>query len=104
MPLWIGICAIRIQPSLHARDAGLSRGDEPEQFRAPLQTGDWRQPRPLLQKLRIAGAKPLLENNHCTVQEISDSDGDQDVGLFPSSYFSDIPAFHPVLSREIRSL
>jgi YesN/AraC family two-component response regulator len=35
-----------------------------------------------LQKLRIAAAKRLLENNHRTMQEISDAVGYQDVAFF----------------------
>jgi transcriptional regulator GlxA family with amidase domain len=43
-------------------------------------TGD--SPLIYLQKLRIAAAKRLLENNHRTVQEISDAVGYQDVAFF----------------------
>ena len=43
-------------------------------------TGD--SPLTYLQKLRVAAAKRLLENNHRTIQEISDAVGYQDVAFF----------------------
>jgi transcriptional regulator GlxA family with amidase domain len=43
-------------------------------------TGD--SPLIYLQKLRIAAARRLLENNHRSMQEISDSVGYQDVAFF----------------------
>ena len=43
-------------------------------------TGD--SPLMYLQKLRIAAARRLLENNHRSVQEISDAVGYQDVAFF----------------------
>jgi len=43
-------------------------------------TGD--SPLIYLQKLRVAAAKRMLENNHRTVQEISDAVGYQDVAFF----------------------
>jgi YesN/AraC family two-component response regulator len=39
-----------------------------------------------LQKLRIAAAKRLLENNHHTMHEISDAVGYQDVAFFRSLF------------------
>jgi transcriptional regulator GlxA family with amidase domain len=47
-------------------------------------TGD--SPLAYLQKLRIAAAKRLLENNHRTMQEISDAVGYQDVAFFRSLF------------------
>jgi transcriptional regulator GlxA family with amidase domain len=47
-------------------------------------TGDT--PLAYLQKLRIAGAKRLLENSHRTMQEISESVGYQDVAFFRSLF------------------
>jgi transcriptional regulator GlxA family with amidase domain len=47
-------------------------------------TGD--SPLIYLQKLRIAAAKRLLENNHRTMQEISDAVGYQDVAFFRSLF------------------
>ena len=43
-------------------------------------TGD--SPLIYLQKLRIAAARRLLENNHRSMQEISDAVGYQDVAFF----------------------
>ena len=43
-------------------------------------TGD--SPLIYLQKLRVAAAKRLLENDHRTMQEVSDAVGYQDVAFF----------------------
>jgi transcriptional regulator GlxA family with amidase domain len=62
--------------ALPTRGARSSRRDELAQFHAPFPkqaTDD--SPLAYSQKLRIAGARRLLENNRCTMQEISDAVG-----------------------------
>ena len=61
-----------------AHRAGMSLRNFVRRFKQA--TGD--SPLAYLQKLRIAAAKRLLENNHCTMQEISDAVGYQDVAFF----------------------
>lgn len=61
-----------------ARRAGMSLRNFVRRFKQA--TGD--SPLTYLQKLRIAAARRLLENNHCTMQEISDAVGYQDVAFF----------------------
>jgi transcriptional regulator GlxA family with amidase domain len=61
-----------------ARRVGMSVRNFVRRFK--LATGD--SPLIYLQKLRIAAAKRMLENNHRTMQEISDAVGYQDVAFF----------------------
>jgi transcriptional regulator GlxA family with amidase domain len=61
-----------------ARRVGMSLRNFVRRFKHA--TGD--SPLTYLQKLRIAAAKRLLENNHRTIQEISDAVGYQDVAFF----------------------
>jgi len=61
-----------------ARRVGMSLRNFVRRFKQA--TGD--SPLAYLQKLRIAAAKRLLENNHRTMQEISDAVGYQDVAFF----------------------
>ena len=61
-----------------ARRVGMSLRNFVRRFKQA--TGD--SPLTYLQKLRIAAAKRLLENNHRTIQEISDAVGYQDVAFF----------------------
>ncbi len=61
-----------------ARRAGMSLRNFVRRFKEA--TGDT--PLNYVQKLRIASAKRLLENEHCTMQEISDAVGYQDVAFF----------------------
>lgn len=61
-----------------ARRAGMSLRNFVRRFKQA--TGD--SPLIYLQKLRVAAAKRLLENNHRTVQEIGDAVGYQDVAFF----------------------
>jgi len=61
-----------------ARRVGMSLRNFVRRFK--LATGD--SPLAYLQKLRIAAAKRLLENNHRTMQEVSDAVGYQDVAFF----------------------
>ena len=61
-----------------ARRAGMSLRNFVRRFKQA--TGD--SPLAYLQKLRVAAAKRLLENNHRTMQEISDAVGYQDVAFF----------------------
>jgi len=61
-----------------ARRAGMSLRNFVRRFKQA--TGD--SPLTYLQKLRVAAAKRLLENNHRTIQEISDAVGYQDVAFF----------------------
>src|SRR6476659_1943637 len=61
-----------------AHRAGMSLRNFVRRFKQA--TGD--SPLAYLQKLRIAAAKRLLENNHRTMQEISDAVGYQDVAFF----------------------
>ena len=65
-----------------ARRAGMSLRNFVRRFKQA--TGD--SPLAYLQKLRIAAAKRLLENNHRTMQEISDAVGYQDVAFFRSLF------------------
>jgi len=61
-----------------AHRAGMSLRNFVRRFKQA--TGD--SPLAYLQKLRVAAAKRLLENNHRTMQEISDAVGYQDVAFF----------------------
>src|SRR6184192_359142 len=61
-----------------ARRVGMSLRNFVRRFKQA--TGD--SPLMYLQKLRIAAARRLLENNHRSVQEISDAVGYQDVAFF----------------------
>ena len=61
-----------------ARRVGMSLRNFVRRFKEA--TGD--SPLMYLQKLRIAAARRLLENNHRSVQEISDAVGYQDVAFF----------------------
>src|SRR5262250_47979 len=61
-----------------AQRAGMSLRNFVRRFKHA--TGD--SPLAYLQKLRVAAAKRLLENNHRTMQEISDAVGYQDVAFF----------------------
>ena len=61
-----------------ARRVGMSLRNFVRRFKRA--TGD--SPLIYLQKLRVAAAKRLLENDHRTVQEISDAVGYQDVAFF----------------------
>jgi transcriptional regulator GlxA family with amidase domain len=61
-----------------ARRAGMSLRNFIRRFKQA--TGD--SPLAYLQKLRVAAAKRLLENNHRTMQEISEAVGYQDVAFF----------------------
>ena len=61
-----------------ARRVGMSLRNFVRRFKQA--TGD--SPLTYLQKLRVAAAKRLLENNHRTIQEISDAVGYQDVAFF----------------------
>lgn len=61
-----------------ARRAGMSLRNFVRRFKEA--TGDT--PLHYVQKLRIASAKRLLENEHCTMQEICDAVGYQDVAFF----------------------
>jgi transcriptional regulator GlxA family with amidase domain len=61
-----------------ARRVGMSLRNFVRRFKQA--TGD--SPLIYLQKLRIAAAKRLLENDHRTVQEVSDAVGYQDVAFF----------------------
>jgi transcriptional regulator GlxA family with amidase domain len=61
-----------------ARQVGMSLRNFVRRFKQA--TGD--SPLIYLQKLRIAAARRLLENNHRSMQEISDSVGYQDVAFF----------------------
>jgi transcriptional regulator GlxA family with amidase domain len=61
-----------------ARRVGMSMRNFVRRFKHA--TGD--SPLMYLQKLRIAAAKRMLESNHRTMQEISDSVGYQDVAFF----------------------
>jgi len=61
-----------------ARRVGMSERNFVRRFKAA--TGD--SPLSYLQKLRIAAAKRMLENNHRTMQEISEAVGYQDVVFF----------------------
>src|SRR6185437_13122085 len=61
-----------------AKRAGMSLRNFVRRFKQA--TGD--SPLIYLQKLRIAAARRLLENNHRSMQEISDSVGYQDVAFF----------------------
>lgn len=61
-----------------ARRVGMSLRNFVRRFKHA--TGD--SPLAYLQKLRIAAAKRLLENNHRTIQEVSDAVGYQDVAFF----------------------
>ena len=65
-----------------AHRAGMSLRNFVRRFKQA--TGD--SPLTYLQKLRIAAAKRLLENNHRTMQEISDAVGYQDVAFFRSLF------------------
>ena len=65
-----------------AQRAGMSLRNFVRRFKQA--TGD--SPLTYLQKLRIAAAKRLLENNHRTMQEISDAVGYQDVAFFRSLF------------------
>jgi len=65
-----------------ARRAGMSLRNFVRRFKQA--TGD--SPLIYLQKLRVAAAKRLLENNHRTMQEISDAVGYQDVAFFRSLF------------------
>lgn len=65
-----------------ARRVGMSLRNFVRRFKEA--TGD--SPLSYVQKLRIAAAKRLLENNHRTVQEISDAVGYQDVAFFRSLF------------------
>jgi transcriptional regulator GlxA family with amidase domain len=65
-----------------ARRVGMSLRNFVRRFKEA--TGD--SPLIYLQKLRIAAAKRLLENNHRTMQEISDAVGYQDVAFFRSLF------------------
>ena len=65
-----------------ARRVGMSVRNFVRRFKQA--TGD--SPLAYLQKLRIAAAKRLLENNHRTMQEISDAVGYQDVAFFRSLF------------------
>jgi len=65
-----------------ARRAGMSVRNFVRRFKQA--TGD--SPLAYLQKLRIAAAKRLLENNRRTMQEISDAVGYQDVAFFRSLF------------------
>jgi YesN/AraC family two-component response regulator len=53
-----------------------------------------------LQKLRIAAAKRLLENNHGTMPEISDAVGYQDVAFFSPVLFQRHTGVSPIAYRE----
>ena len=63
-----------------ARRAGMSLRNFVRRFKEA--TGD--SPLAYLQKLRVAAAKRLLENDHRSMQEISDAVGYQDVAFFRS--------------------
>jgi transcriptional regulator GlxA family with amidase domain len=65
-----------------ARRVGMSQRNFIRRFKGA--TGD--SPLIYLQKLRVAAAKRLLENDHRTVQEISDAVGYQDVAFFRSLF------------------
>jgi transcriptional regulator GlxA family with amidase domain len=65
-----------------ARRVGMSLRNFVRRFKQA--TGD--SPLRYLQKLRIAGAKRLLEGDHRTVQEISDAVGYQDAAFFRSLF------------------
>jgi transcriptional regulator GlxA family with amidase domain len=65
-----------------ARRAGMSLRNFVRRFKEA--TGDT--PLAYLQKLRVAAAKRLLENNHRSMQEISDAVGYQDVAFFRSLF------------------
>jgi transcriptional regulator GlxA family with amidase domain len=61
-----------------ARRVGMSVRNFVRRFKQA--TGD--SPLAYLQKLRIAAAKRMLENNHRSMQEISDAVGYQDIAFF----------------------
>jgi len=65
-----------------ARRAGMSLRNFVRRFKEA--TGD--SPLAYLQKLRVAAAKRLLENDHRSMQEISDAVGYQDVAFFRSLF------------------
>jgi transcriptional regulator GlxA family with amidase domain len=65
-----------------ARRVGMSVRNFVRRFKQA--TGD--SPLIYLQKLRVAAAKRMLENNHRTMQEISDAVGYQDVAFFRSLF------------------
>jgi transcriptional regulator GlxA family with amidase domain len=61
-----------------AKRVGMSERNFVRRFKAA--TGD--SPLVYLQKLRVAAAKRMLENNHRTMREISEAVGYQDVVFF----------------------
>jgi transcriptional regulator GlxA family with amidase domain len=65
-----------------AHSAGMSLRNFVRRFKEA--TGD--SPLIYLQKLRVAAAKRLLENNHRSMQEVSDAVGYQDVAFFRSLF------------------